>query len=65
VEKLRGRYVPNLTAKLFDVSRDYLEDVRRLTGSEVIGGILERWDELDKWEPEVGVRPVVHFDFEA
>jgi fatty acid synthase subunit beta len=60
VEKLRGRYVPNLTAKPFDVSREYLEDVWNLTGSEVIGGILERWDELDTWKPEIGIRPVVH-----
>lgn len=52
VEKLRGRYVPNLTARPFDVSRGYLEDVYKLTDSVVLKDILARWDELEAWAPE-------------
>ncbi|KAF2472680.1 beta subunit of fatty acid synthase [Lindgomyces ingoldianus] len=63
VEKLRGRYVPNLTARPFEVSRSYLEDVWKLTGSGVMEGILERWDELEAWKPGVGAeRPVIGGD---
>ncbi|KAH8723176.1 fatty acid synthase beta subunit dehydratase [Phaeosphaeriaceae sp. PMI808] len=51
VEKLRGRYVPNLTARPFEVSQSYLQDVLKLTGSGVVEGILDRWDELETWVP--------------
>lgn len=54
LEKLQGRYVPNVTARPFEVSRSYLEDVWRLTGSEVVDGILGQWDELEAWVPGTG-----------
>ena len=41
VDRLVGKYIPNLTAKPFDISREYLEDVMRLTGSPVIEKVLE------------------------
>ena len=40
VDRLVGKYIPNLTAKPFEVSRDYFEDVKRLTNSPVIEKVL-------------------------
>ncbi len=37
---LIGRYIPNLTGKPFEITREYFEDVGRLTGSEEINRIL-------------------------
>lgn len=38
---LTGRYVPNLTARPFEVTREYFEDVLRLTGSTPVRQALE------------------------
>ncbi len=40
-EQFVGKYVPNLTAKTFEIERDYVEEVRQLTGSEVLKGVLD------------------------
>jgi fatty acid synthase subunit beta, fungi type len=39
-EKLIGKYIPNLTATPFEVSRDYFRNVLRLTGSSILRDIL-------------------------
>lgn len=45
--KLIGKYVPNLTAKPFELSRDYFDDVYRLTGSpllaDIVSGVCLSW----------------------
>lgn len=40
-EQLVGRYVPNLTARTFELNKGYVEEVCRLTGSEVLRGVLD------------------------
>lgn len=43
---LVGKYIPNLTAKPFEVSKEYFEEVYALTKSAQIKDILDRWDEI-------------------
>jgi fatty acid synthase subunit beta len=38
--RLVGKYVPNLTAKPFEISKEYFEEVERITGSEVLKRVL-------------------------
>ena len=40
-EQFVGRYVPNLTAREFELSNGYVEEVWRLTGSEVLRRVLD------------------------
>ncbi|PNP75519.1 hypothetical protein FNYG_11148 [Fusarium nygamai] len=42
--KLIGQYIPNLTGKPFEVTRQYFNEVLRLTGSIPIQQALESWD---------------------
>lgn len=42
--KLIGKYVPNVTARPFEITKEYFEDVYRLTNSPRIGNILANWD---------------------
>ncbi len=42
--KLIGKYIPNVTAKPFALTREYFEDVYRLTNSPRIGHVLANWD---------------------
>lgn len=42
--KLVGKYIPNVTAKPFELTKEYFEDVYRLTSSPRIGNILSNWD---------------------
>ena len=44
--KLIGKYIPNVTARPFEITKEYFEDVHRLTGSPKIANILANWDEL-------------------
>ncbi|KAH7370162.1 putative fatty acid synthase beta subunit dehydratase [Rhexocercosporidium sp. MPI-PUGE-AT-0058] len=46
IGKLTGRYVPNLTARPFDVTRACFEDVYQRTRSTVARIVLELWDDL-------------------
>ncbi|KAJ1962768.1 fatty acid synthase alpha subunit Lsd1 [Dipsacomyces acuminosporus] len=46
-DKLRHRYVPNLTAKPFEMSKSYLELVHSVTKSPVIQNELQNWGELE------------------
>ncbi|PHH64631.1 hypothetical protein CDD81_4242 [Ophiocordyceps australis] len=42
--KLVGKYIPNVTAKPFALSKEYFEDVYKLTNSPKIGAVLANWD---------------------
>ncbi|KAK8199917.1 acyl transferase domain-containing protein [Phyllosticta capitalensis] len=42
--KLVGKYIPNVTAKPFELTKEYFEDVYRLTNSPKIGNILANWE---------------------
>ena len=41
VDKLVGRYIPNLIGKPFSLQTEYLREVWKLTGSEVLRELLE------------------------
>lgn len=40
-EKLIGKWVPNLTGKTFELTREYVECAWKMTGSEVLANMLE------------------------
>ncbi|OIW28344.1 beta subunit of fatty acid synthase [Coniochaeta ligniaria NRRL 30616] len=42
--KLVGKYIPNVTAKPFAITKEYFEDVYRLTNSPRIAHILANWE---------------------
>jgi len=42
--KLVGKYIPNVTARPFELTKEYFEDVYRLTNSPRIGNILANWE---------------------
>jgi fatty acid synthase subunit beta, fungi type len=42
LDRLIGKYVPNLTAAPFEISRAYFETVSQLTGSKVVGDVIQR-----------------------
>lgn len=44
---LIGKYIPNLTAKPFELTKEYFQDVYDLTGSEKIKTILENWEKYE------------------
>ncbi|KAK1075938.1 beta subunit of fatty acid synthetase, partial [Friedmanniomyces endolithicus] len=46
--KLVGKYIPNVTARPFEITKAYFEDVFRLTNSPRIGGILANWEEYER-----------------
>ncbi|KAL2121419.1 hypothetical protein VTJ04DRAFT_5446 [Mycothermus thermophilus] len=50
--KLIGKYIPNVTAKPFAITKEYFEDVYRLTNSPKIGHILANWE---KYQDDSGV----------
>lgn len=41
-QRLIKRYVPNLTARLFDIDRAYFEVTESLTGSPVLRKVLDQ-----------------------
>lgn len=41
VDKLVGRYIPNLIGKPFSIQTEYLREIRDLTGSEVLRELVE------------------------
>jgi len=45
--KLIGKYIPNVTAKPFQLTKEYFEDVYRLTNSPKIGNILANWEKYE------------------
>ncbi|KAK4125894.1 beta subunit of fatty acid synthase [Parathielavia appendiculata] len=42
--KLVGKYIPNVTAKPFALTKEYFEEVYRLTNSPKIGQVLANWE---------------------
>ncbi|KAM7218171.1 Acyl transferase domain containing protein [Rhypophila decipiens] len=42
--KLVGKYIPNVTARPFAITKEYFEDVYRLTNSPKIASVLANWD---------------------
>jgi fatty acid synthase subunit beta len=46
--KLIGKYIPNVTAKPFELTKEYFEDVYRLTNSPKIGAILANWEKYEE-----------------
>lgn len=49
--KLVGKYIPNVTARPFELTKEYFEDVYRLTSSPRIGNILANWEKYESDEP--------------
>jgi fatty acid synthase subunit beta len=45
--KLIGKYIPNVTARPFELTKEYFEDVYRLTNSPKIGAILANWERYE------------------
>jgi len=41
LENLVGKFIPNVTAKPFETSRAYVEEVARVTGSERLAKMVE------------------------
>lgn len=54
--KLVGKYIPNVTAKPFEISKEYFEEVYRLTNSPRIGSVLANWERYEGGEGREGVR---------
>ncbi|KAF3939761.1 hypothetical protein ABW19_dt0209468 [Dactylella cylindrospora] len=52
--KLIGKYIPNVTARPFAITKEYFEDVYRLTNSPRIGNVLANWE---KYAGEDGTVP--------
>ncbi|KAH0563492.1 beta subunit of fatty acid synthetase [Trichoglossum hirsutum] len=50
--KLIGKYVPNVTAKPFQLTKEYFEDVYRLTNSPRIANVLANWDKYEEPKTE-------------
>lgn len=50
--KLIGKYIPNVTARPFEITKEYFEDVYRLTNSPRIAHILANWDKYEGGEKE-------------
>ncbi|KAJ9662568.1 beta subunit of fatty acid synthetase [Coniosporium apollinis] len=47
-QKLVGKYIPNVTARPFELTKEYFEDVYRLTNSPKIGNILANWEKYEE-----------------
>ncbi|KAB2841693.1 acyltransferase domain-containing protein, partial [bacterium] len=44
MSRLEGKYVPNLTAKVFSLEKSYVEAVHEQTQSPVLKSVLENWE---------------------
>jgi len=45
---LKGKYIPNLTAKPFQISKEYFQEVYDLTGSPECKRIIDNWETITK-----------------
>jgi fatty acid synthase subunit beta len=45
--KLVGKYIPNVTAKPFQLTKEYFEEVYKLTNSPRIGQVLANWEKYE------------------
>jgi len=55
--KLVGKYIPNVTARPFALTKEYFEDVYRLTNSPKIGHVLANWDKYQ--DDDASFEPVL------
>ena len=46
--KLIGKYIPNVTAKPFAITKEYFEEVYKLTNSPRIGNVLANWETYEQ-----------------
>ena len=46
--KLIGKYIPNVTARPFEITKEYFEEVYRLTNSPRIANILANWEKYEE-----------------
>lgn len=46
--KLIGKYIPNVTARPFEITKEYFEDVYRLTGSPRIASVIANWEKYEQ-----------------
>lgn len=46
--KLVGKYIPNVTARPFELTKEYFEDVYKLTNSPKVGAVLANWDKYNQ-----------------
>ncbi|VVT56943.1 uncharacterized protein SAPINGB_P005430 [Magnusiomyces paraingens] len=44
---LINKYIPNLTAKPFEITKEYFEEVYKLTGSDKIKSVLDNWEKYE------------------
>ncbi|KAJ5789310.1 uncharacterized protein N7518_006321 [Penicillium psychrosexuale] len=51
--KLIGKYIPNVTARPFEITKEYFEDVYRLTNSPRIASILANWEKYEEGSENV------------
>ncbi|KAI9886837.1 MAG: beta subunit of fatty acid synthetase [Watsoniomyces obsoletus] len=51
--KLVGKYIPNVTAQPFEITREYFQEVYKLTNSPRIATILANWDKYEDSAPEL------------
>jgi fatty acid synthase subunit beta, fungi type len=59
-ERLVGKYIPNVMGRPFEIGKDYVQDVLRVTESERIRAVVEDWDEwMDRVEEERRARTEV------
>ncbi|KAL9947011.1 hypothetical protein D7B24_008910 [Verticillium nonalfalfae] len=49
--KLIGKYIPNVTAKPFAITKEYFEEVYKLTNSPKIASVLANWDSYNQDAP--------------
>jgi len=49
--KLVGKYIPNVTARPFELTKEYFEEVYKLTNSPRIGAVLANWEQYSQEEP--------------
>lgn len=51
--KLIGKYIPNVTARPFQTTKEYFEDVYRLTNSPRIAHVLANWEKYQSSNAEL------------
>ena len=45
--KLVDKYIPNVTAKPFEITKEYFEEVHKLTGSPRLAQIIANWEKYE------------------
>jgi fatty acid synthase subunit beta, fungi type len=49
--RLVQKYIPNVTGTPFDITKEYFEEVLRVTNSKTVNGVLNEWEEY--WAPRI------------